>query len=328
MKKKNYFVLTGKVICICFLFGCAFFYLDNRKVLAADFPEKDILCIVPDSAGSQPDLAMRAIIPFVQERLKVVIRVENLLGVATKIGMTKIAKSKADGYTIGAITLPKAVITEVVYETDYKCSEVSHIYAWVVSDSTLLVHKDGPKNIGELVQLSKSKTLTAGTGAYGGGPHLSTLIMTGALGINARIVHFDNTAQANTGLAGGHVDFTIGGISPTSISMIQRGLLKPLLIMADQRNPDLPDVPTQKDLGYSFKTIASLEGAIAPSGMPPDRLRLLQNAFYQAGKDPRFVKWAKESKTQIIHLEADSLRQKIIDLRSQVDKYRNYMKPK
>jgi putative tricarboxylic transport membrane protein len=307
------------LISIITLFFCV------HPVTAKDFPEKDITYMVSYAVGGKADLMARSIAPYVQERLGVSLRIENYPGVV-RIGLNKLWKSRSDGYTIGGLSLPAPVITELTSQTDYRSVEFTPIYAWNVSNHVLQAHSNGPKTLAELLQMAKGKQLTCAVGAFGTGAHLVGILMTRGLGIDVRWVHYNSGGEANTALAGGHVDLNIAGVTPQAASLAKSGKVRALLVAADERDPAFPDTPIPKELGYSFTIICSMEGVVAPKGLPQDQLRRLEKAFSEATKDPRFVKWADETKTQIVSLPSKAFGQKISEYYREVDKYKAYLK--
>ena len=296
-----------------------------HPVTAKDFPEKDITYMVSYAVGGKADLMARSIAPYVQERLGVSLRIENYPGVV-RIGLNKLWKSRSDGYTIGGLSLPAPVITELTSQTDYRSVEFTPIYAWNVSNHVLQAHSNGPKTLAELLQMAKGKQLTCAVGAFGTGAHLVGILMTRGLGIDVRWVHYNSGGEANTALAGGHVDLNIAGVTPQAASLAKSGKVRALLVAAEERDPAFPDTPIPKELGYSFTIICSMEGVVAPKGLPQDQLRRLERAFSEAVKDPRFVKWADETKTQIVSLPSKAFGQKISEYYREVDKYKAYLK--
>jgi tripartite-type tricarboxylate transporter receptor subunit TctC len=309
-------LLLTPIVALCF---CA------HHAGAKDFPEREISYIVSYAVGGKADLMARSIAPFVHERLGVGLRIENYPGVV-RIGLNKLWKTKPDGYTIGGLSLPAPVITELTSQTDYRSVEFTPIYAWNVSNHVLQTHKDGPKNIPELLQGAKGKQLTCAVGAFGTGAHLVGILMTRGLGIDVRWVHYNSGGEANTALAGGHVDLNIAGVTPQAASLAKSGKVRALLVAAEERDPAFPDTPIPKDLGYSFTIISSMEGVVAPKNLPADQLRRLENAFSEATKDPRFQKWADDTKTQIVSLPSKAFGQKIAEYYQEVDKYKAYLK--
>jgi tripartite-type tricarboxylate transporter receptor subunit TctC len=315
--------MRGKGIC---LFAAAVFLcLAAVPVHAKDFPEREITYMVSYAVGGKADLMARAIAPFVQERLGVPIRIENFPGVV-RIGLNRLWKSKPDGYTLGGLSLPAPVITELTSQTDYRSQEFTPIYAWNVSNHVLQVQKDGPKTIQELLQLSKTRQLTCATSAFGAGAHLVGILMTRGFGIDVRWVHYNSGGESNTALAGGHVDLNLVGVTPQVASLARSGKVRALVVAAEERDPAFPDTPIPKELGYNFTIISSMEGVVAPRGLPADQLRRLEAGFTESAKDPRFLKWADETKTQIVSLSSKVFGQKIGEYYREVDKYKAFLK--
>lgn len=319
--------MKAKLICLIHVVSClvlVFIISNYQRAIAADFPDKKITYIISYAVGGKADLMARAIAPFVQERLGVQIQIENYPG-TVKIGLSKLWRAKPDGYTIGGFALPSPVLAELASNTDYRSKEFSFIYAWNASSLILQVQPNGPKDVAELVKIAKTRPLAGATGAFGSGPHLASIVMAKGLGIEARWVNYNSGGEANVALAGGHVDFNMVSITPQTLSLVQAGKIRPLMVVGDERDPAFPDTPTPRDLGYSFATFPLMEGAVAPKNLPPDRLIRLENAFKDAAKDQRFKKWADETKTQIVHYPSKAYSQKVAETYNEAEKYKDLL---
>jgi tripartite-type tricarboxylate transporter receptor subunit TctC len=312
-------------VTVTLLFTILAVYGSVPGTAAKDFPEKEINYIVSFAVGGKADLMIRALAPYVQERLGKGLRIENFPGVV-KIGLNRLWKSNPDGYTIGGLGLPAAVITELTSQTDYRSLEFAPIYGWNVSNHVLQVHSSGPKNLAEFLQAAKGKQLTCALGAFGTGAHLVGLLVARGLGIDLRWVHYNSGGEANTVLAGGHVDCNIVGVTPQASALAKSGKVRPLLVISEEKDAAFAETPIPKDLGYSFSIISSMEGAIAPRNLSSEKLRVLEKAFAEAVKDPRFQKWADQTDTQLVYLPSKSFSQKIADYYQQVDKLKGYLK--
>jgi tripartite-type tricarboxylate transporter receptor subunit TctC len=56
------------------------------------------------------------------------------------------------------------------------------------------------------------------------------------------------------------------------------GQVRILAISGSERHPGLPDVPTVREQGFDW-SVMSFNAVIAPAGIPPDRRKLLEDAF-------------------------------------------------
>jgi len=127
-------------------------------------------------------------------------------------------------------------------------------------------------------------------------------------------------------LAGGDVDCAVVAVTPQIVALVRGGKLKSRLVVADEKDPAFPDVPIQKEVGFPFSSMAFIEGVVAPKNLPPAQLQRLEKAFADGSKDPRFLKWADETKTQVISLPSRAFGQKISEYYQEVDKYKAFMK--
>lgn len=70
-------------------------------------------------------------------------------------------------------------------------------------------------------------------------------------------------------------------------SDVLAGELTPLAVLADERTPDLPSVPTTKELGYDV-SVPVFGGIAAPAGTPPEVVEELGRAFVGASSSRTF----------------------------------------
>ena len=88
----------AKILCLClFLFHS----LSWGQRAAETYPNKPIRLIVPLAAGSSVDTAARIVMQKMSQNMGQPIIIENRLGAAGIIGTDQVAKSQADGYTLG-----------------------------------------------------------------------------------------------------------------------------------------------------------------------------------------------------------------------------------
>ena len=100
-------------------------------------------------------------------------------------------------------------------------------------------------------------------------------------------VPFTGGGESITAILGGHID---ANMATSSIMYAKNGELKLLLVFADQRLKNFPNVPTGKELygqeGAGFG--GGFGGIIAPKGLPNAVLTKLHDAFKKAMEDPDY----------------------------------------
>jgi tripartite-type tricarboxylate transporter receptor subunit TctC len=153
----------------------------------------------------------------------------------------------------------------------------------------VVVAADTYKNVEELVKAGKSKPLTNASSGRGTSSYLAAIVLSSGLGLKeVRHVHFEGTPNALAAVAGKHLDFSV---CPTAVvmSLVQAGKLKPLMTIAEERDPAFPDVPTPRELGYNVTAMPGIDGVAGPPDLPMDKLKILETAFIKAAKDPAFL---------------------------------------
>ena len=78
----------------------------------------------------------------------------------------------------------------------------------------------------------------------------------------------------------GEIDATLPNVSEAG-QMISDGSLRPLAVMAKERLPDFPDVPTTWELGYEVST-STTRGYAVLAGTPPEIVAKLSEALTKA----------------------------------------------
>lgn len=258
-----------------------------------DYPTKDITVIIPKNPGGGTDVSTRGIVEFMKNHLEgsnfVCTNKPDGGGVT---GMIETANAKADGYTLGAVTVELAMFPhqdkcDVTYE-DY-----APICAQIAAPAALIVPIDAPyDSLDEFVAYCKENPGTVQMGNSGMGAiwHVATVQMEKEFDISVKHIPYPNgTADIAAALTGGHIDGTLA--DPSSfVSQIQAGTLKILAIMADDRSVMFPDVPTFKELGYDM-TIRSWACVVAPKDTPAEILEILRNAAEETCNDPEYQEY-------------------------------------
>ena len=80
----------------------------------------------------------------------------------------------------------------------------------------------------------------------------------------------------------------------TSLADIKAGKLKALATSASRRIPELPDVPTVRELGYPMLEAEGWNGFFAPAKTPREIVERLNREFAAAAKHPEVAKRLRE----------------------------------
>lgn len=264
-----------------------------------DFPEKGkaITLIVPYPPGGGVDGPARMLAPLMEKELGVPVTVVNKAGAGSQVGITELAKSKPDGYTIGFTSLPPTltIYLDPERQSAFGRKDLQTIGLHVVDTGALAVKADSPyKTVKDLVDAAKAKpgALKGGTDGLLAGDHLATIYFNQLAGTDISLVHFDGAGPANVALAGGHIDVRFSKVGST-MPMVKSGQFRVIGIMDKDESEFCPGVKTMEAQGYKMYFSAS-RGICAPAGTPREIVDILAAAMKKGIEDPEHIKKMKE----------------------------------
>lgn len=260
---------------------------------ASDFPAKGkpITLIVPLAAGSGTDIASRVMAVGLEKELGTSVQVVNKPGSSTIVGMTELARSKPDGYTL-ATTVFMTVIGSYLdpeLKATYTRKDFQPVAHYMRERNVLVVKGDSPyKTLKELVDAAKAnpgKVKFGGSGILGN-PHVAMLMLEQAAKVQFAPVQYPGAGDAVTALLGGHVDFVVTGGS-TTLSHWKNGAVRVLGITDKEENEYYPGVKTLQAQGYDVVAPFST-GISAPAGTPKEIVGVLSDAIGKAFQTEEF----------------------------------------
>jgi len=294
------------------------------------FPSKPVRILVPFPAGGTTDIVARLVGQRMSETMGQPVLVENRAGAGGTIAAAEVARSAPDGYTIliHNVTFPiasvaAALANRATYNVDTDFAGVSIAvyvpFVWTAPPAT------PGKDLAELVKyLQKDKTLRYTYGSTGPG---STMHVLGeALGREARIemthIPFKGAAPLKQELIAGRLNLGGDQLS-SSLADIKSGKLKALATSASKRIPELPDVPTVRELGYPILELEGWNGFFAPAKTPREVLDRLQKEAAAAVKHPEVAKRLRDMAAEPVG--SSGAEQEAI-LKRQMDQFRPVIK--
>jgi tripartite-type tricarboxylate transporter receptor subunit TctC len=280
------------------IFAVAFSFMVSESRCQEKFPSKPVKIIITHGAGGNNDIPTRGMAQHLQKYLGVPVVCENMEGAGGRRAMEYVFnQAKPDGYTMVASVFPSTVILELLYEPKFKMKEFVHVGGYVGGDSRCsFVGEESPfKSFKDLVEEGKKRRLTvAGGGGYGSTSQLQYVYLKEIVKLDVELIPFDSGAEVTSSVLGKHTDFGTQMLSG-AIRMHRDGTIRILATHGTKRMPEIPEVPTMKELGYSGCELTTGVGVWAPPGTPKDRAKILSDGVAKASRDPEFVKWAGKS---------------------------------
>ncbi|RDL44492.1 tripartite tricarboxylate transporter substrate binding protein [Marinomonas piezotolerans] len=287
----------------------------------ADYPEKPITLIVGFSAGGGTDVMARNVAPFVEKYLgnDASIVVKNMPGASGQIGITEVAHSDPDGYTLGTYNLPGMMARTLDREAKYSADSFTFL-ANIVSDPNVIVtsKKTGITSVKELIDAAQKApgSITVGMSSLGGDDHLGLTKFQSLTDTKFTIIPFKGSSAARTAILGGHV---AAGVLNVSEVAAFKDELNVIGVAKATRSEFAPNVKTFKEQGVEFYN-GALRGFVAPAGLPADvELKLLE-AFSKAASDPEMLAKMKATANPVeasIGLDFKNLNNELYDLAKQ-----------
>jgi tripartite-type tricarboxylate transporter receptor subunit TctC len=273
------------------------------------YPNRPITIVAPFPPGGVADLTARPVAAAMEKVLKNPVVVVNKTGAAGAVGMSSVANSKPDGYTLLMALSSISIIPEADKLFDrkpaYTMDQLMPI-ALISADPTIfVVNASRPwKNVKEFVDDTKKRPgeiSYSSSGVYGT-LHMATEMLSHAAGINLKHVPYAGAGPALTAILGGHVDTLASGPSVV-IPQIKAGKIRPLAGWGAKRVAALPEVPTFKELGYDIEFYI-WAGLFAPKGTPPPVMKTIRETVKQAVDTAEFKAAMEKIQTPIAYLDA------------------------
>jgi tripartite-type tricarboxylate transporter receptor subunit TctC len=219
--------------------------------------------------------------------------VENVAGAGGNIGTLRVARAAPDGHTIGIGQWSTHVVNPITYSLQYDVqNDFEPIALLTITPQLIIARKDFPANdIKELVAWLKANPdkATAATVGAAGGAQVSSIYFQNRIGTTLRFVPYRGGAAAVQDMAAGRVDLMLDQAA-NALGPIRGGTIKAYAVMAKDRWPALPDVPSSDESGVPGLYVAYWHAMWAPKGTPKDMIDTLNAAVRRALGDPTVSK--------------------------------------
>ena len=208
--------------------------------------------------------------------------VENVGGAGGTLGMARVSKSAADGYTVAvwhiahatAPALYDSLKYDVVEDFDH-LGRITDVPMTLVSKSTL-----PPTNVTELlawIRANKDKA-TYGHAGIGSASHLCMLMLMKELGVQINGIPYRGTGPAMNDLLGGQFDVMCDQTTNTT-NQIKENRIKGFAVTTKSKVSSLPDLPPLDAGAVKGFEVSAWHAMWAPKGLPKE-------ASDRAGRGP------------------------------------------
>lgn len=255
------------------------------------WPDRPVRLIVPTLGGAgTADTLARIMAQEMERHLGQRVVVENRAGANGNIGAAAAARSAPDGTTFlwgwaGTLATNPALYRDLPFDPVRDFAPVALVGN---VPNILVVNKFlGPHTLAEFTALAKSEPgrLHFGSTGNGSSMHLAGELYRQSTGTDLVHVPYSGPAPAVTDLLSGRIQLMFNLVTG-ALPQIKAGEVVPIAVLADQRVPQLPDVPTTVELGLPELVFGTWFGILAPKGTAPAVITRANAVVNDALADP------------------------------------------
>ncbi|ADP17524.1 extra-cytoplasmic solute receptor family protein 103 [Achromobacter xylosoxidans A8] len=276
-----------KLLAATLVLGCA-------AANAADMGTAPITLISPFPPGGGTDTLTRMIGSAIGQDQGWNMVVENKPGAGGNLALDATARARPDGHTLVMAQTDNIVLNPWLYnKLSYDTfKDFRHVGPVATSPSVFVVLPESPfKTVGDVVKAAQARPgqVSLGIPGIGGTGDLTGYLWRKAANMELMHVPYRGWGQAFPDLASGRIDMYVGSVA-SLLPQIRGGKVRALAVVAKERAPALPDVPTFVESGFKTIDQSIWWGLMAPAKTPDDVVAALNRALQQVQSQPELVK--------------------------------------
>jgi tripartite-type tricarboxylate transporter receptor subunit TctC len=288
---------------------------------ADNYPSHPVKIIAPFTAGGPSDLVARLLADKLSKSLGQQFYVENRPGAGGNIGMTEVARSAPDGYTMLVASSSYVVNPSLYANNPYDpFKDFAPISLAGASANILIAHPSvtvkSVKELIALLQANPEKYAIANSG-LGTTPMLASELFKLSFHLDQPSVPYAGGAPAIQAVVAGQTQVGFANLTPAT-PQILGGTIRGLAVTALKRSAALPDVPTMLEEGVQGQESETMQGVFVPGGTPAATVDLLNREVVKALHQPDVQEKCKEVGLDIV---ADTPAEFAIYIKNEVDRW-------
>ncbi len=268
--------------------------------------DRPVRFILPNATGSGVDTIARSAQNALAKALGHPVVVDNQPGAGGIVGLQSLARSPADGSTLGIVSNNVVIFPSVMKSIPFDMpGDFTPIAVIGYTPVVLVVNAKVPaRDAKEFIALLKARNgdMTYASGGNGTILHLASAMFLDEAKVSARHIPYKGVGPMINDLLGGQVDFATAAL-PSVQGHLKSGGLRAIGMATAQRAAAAPDIPTFVEQGLPDYVVNAWFAVIGPKKLPAADVQRVHDAMVAAFDDPE-VKEAMARQGNVISVGA------------------------
>ena len=253
-------------------------------------PRRPIRVIVGYGPGSALEVAARAVLEGVQQRLGTTLVLESRPGGGGVLGSELVARAAPDGHTLvmggaGSHGVTPSVHRRLPFDMERDFTAIARFAEFPV---VIMVNPRLPvRTLAEFIVYARARPgqLNFGSSGVGTSLHLTGEMLRLRAGLDITHVPYRGSTGTTTALIAGDIQMGFDAL-PAVSGLIQQGAIRAVAVKTAERLPELPGVPTVVESGLPDFIVTSWVGPFGPAHMNPATVDQISRAFTESALSP------------------------------------------
>lgn len=260
------------------------------SAVAAPFPHKPVVYLIPFDPGGDADSFARVQRPFVERELGRRLLITYKTGGGGAVGWSELVRAWPDGHSTAYFSLPHIVLQPLMRKAPgYATTDIRPVMIFASTPDILAVPRKSPyKTLAQFLDAARAApgTLTLGGNGSNSANHIMVMRLNKMAGTGITYIPYHGPGQTMPAFLDGRLT---GIVTYTSMGVRHAKDMRILAVASETRHPALPDVPTFREQGMDIVE-GAYRGLCVPPGTPAETVDFLYRIFSGTNNDPVFQK--------------------------------------
>jgi tripartite-type tricarboxylate transporter receptor subunit TctC len=261
----------------------------SRIARAQTYPTRPITAVVPFPAGGPTDAVARIMAERMRAALGQPIIIENVSGAGGSLGVRRVARATADGYTLSFGQLNSHIFGGAIYPAQFDLLKDFEPVILVTTNPLMFVGRKGlpARDMKELIAWLRANPDKASFGTVGNGSpvHVWGIHFQSKTGTRFQFVPYRGAAPAVQDMLAGQLDL-VPLQAADLLPQVRAGNLHAYAVLQETPWAAAPDIPTVDAAGVPGLYMPFWQALWAPKGTPKDIIARLNAAAVESLNDP------------------------------------------